>query len=93
MNFKCLNDLILRNELNYVKHIINVSISFFYIRISGKRHIKYRNLEICAINKKKIYIVLSLSLFNLCKSINANYYLTNDAIWIFGGHLGFTMGT
>ena len=43
---------------------------------------------------KKICIVLSLCLFSLCKSINANYYLINKAIldfwrpsWIYNGYL------
>ena len=67
---------------------------FFFIRRSENRQIKNaKNFELCAIYKK-IFIVLSLCLFSLWKSIYANYLIINEAIldfwrpsWIYNGYL------
>ena len=42
---------------------------------------KYRNFELCAINKNNLHSYF-LSLFSLSKSINANY-LINEAVYRF----------
>ena len=40
---------------------------------------KYRNLKLCAINLKKTAVIF-ISLFSLCKPINANY-LINEVFY------------